>query len=253
MKLSSTDGKTCFVLMPISDPQGYDSGHFTAVYQHIICPACEQAGFRPIRADDINQTNYIALDVLRWLVEADMAVCDISARNPNVLYELGIRHAVRKPVVLLKDNRTDRVFDIQGIRDTPYDASLRIDRIAPVIDKIADALTQTFAAGENDTNSLMQLIELGRHTPSGGTIQALDQGADGFAASSAAMKREAKNQMVGIVDFWNETREVGFGFIRTDTEEFYFNPQFMAQENTPASGDIAFFVPMTSLEPGEDA
>ena len=47
--------KKCFVIMPISDTDGYDNGHFTTVYNHLIKPAVMRAGFESIRADDTAQ------------------------------------------------------------------------------------------------------------------------------------------------------------------------------------------------------
>lgn len=44
-----------------------------------------------------------------------MAICDLSSRNPNVMYELGIRQAYGKKVVLIQDDATDKIFDVAGI------------------------------------------------------------------------------------------------------------------------------------------
>jgi hypothetical protein len=119
----------CFVLMPISDAAPYPTGHFRRVYDNLIAPACAKAGFKPYLASDVQQTNYIVLDILRRLLNAPMALCDMSARNPNVFFELGIRQAFNLPVTLLKDERTERAFDIQGIRSIEYDSNLRIDLV----------------------------------------------------------------------------------------------------------------------------
>ena len=72
--------KSCFIIMPIADVPGYDSGHFNRVYNHIIKPACELAGFSPIRADDINSSNLIVVDILKKIIESDLAICDLSGR-----------------------------------------------------------------------------------------------------------------------------------------------------------------------------
>lgn len=149
--------------MPISDGDPYPAGHWRRVYDHIIKPACSLAGLTPLRADDVNQTNHIVLDVLRQLLGADMAICDLSGRNPNVFYELGIRQAFNKPVCLIKDLITPRVFDIQGLRDIEYDEGLRVDRIQPTVAMLADSLTKTLAshrAGDGQINSLVQLLGL---------------------------------------------------------------------------------------------
>lgn len=152
--------KTCFVIMPISDQDGYEKGHFTRVYQHIIKPACEKAGFTAIRADDEIKTNYIVIDIIRKIIESEIVICDLSAKNPNVLYELGIRQAFNKKAVLIKDIKTNRIFDIQGLRTIDYDESLRIDEVQKGINNIAKTLKETYETEEKDVNSLIQLLSL---------------------------------------------------------------------------------------------
>tara|TARA_R110002051_G_scaffold23603_1_gene59379 strand:- start:227 stop:1030 length:804 start_codon:yes stop_codon:yes gene_type:complete len=156
----SEEMKTCFVIMPISDQDGYEKGHFTRVYQHIIKPACEKAGFYAIRADDEIKTNYIVLDIIKKIIESEIVICDLSAKNPNVLYELGIRQAFNKKAVLIKDNKTNRIFDIQGLRTIDYDENLRIDEVQKGINNIAKTLKETYETKEEDVNSLIQLLSL---------------------------------------------------------------------------------------------
>ena len=93
-KTNKTQAKTCFIIMPISDHDKYSPGHFGRVYEYIIKPACLVAGFEPLRADDVKTTNYIALDIIKQIISCDMAICDLSSQNPNVLYEVGIRQAL---------------------------------------------------------------------------------------------------------------------------------------------------------------
>lgn len=144
--------------MPISDNPNYPKGHFTRVYEHIIKPACLLAGFEPIRADDVLNTNHIALDILKKIIDSDMALCDLSNQNPNVLYELGIRQAFNKPVTLIKDSKTNRVFDIQGFRDLEYDENLRIDIVQDIIEDLAERMKITYADRDNQINSLVKLL-----------------------------------------------------------------------------------------------
>lgn len=152
--------KFCFVIMPISDQEGYDNDHFTRVYKHLIIPACKKAGFVPIRADDEIKTNYIVIDIIRKILESDIVLCDLSAKNPNVMYELGIRQAFNKKTVLIKDNKTSRVFDIQGLRTIDYDENLRIDEVQSKIESIAQTLKQTAESKNDDINSLIQLLSI---------------------------------------------------------------------------------------------
>jgi hypothetical protein len=150
--------KTCFVIMPISDPENYSDGHFKRVYEYIIKPSCINAGFDPIRADDILNTNYIALDVIKRIINCDMAICDLSSRNPNVFYELGIRQSFNLPVTLIRDSLTERVFDIQGFRDIEYDENLRIDSVENSISIISETLINTFNTRGQEINSLISLL-----------------------------------------------------------------------------------------------
>lgn len=146
--------------MPISDVPGYESGHFGRVYEHLIKPAIIAAGFDPIRADDTNKTDYIVVGIIKRVVESEMVLCDYSARNPNVMYELGIRHAFNLPVVLIKDRQTDKVFDIQGLRYTDYDETLRIDSVQKDINRITKSINETSTADKGSYNSVVQLAGL---------------------------------------------------------------------------------------------
>lgn len=160
----ANEKKKCFVIMPISDPPDYPAGHFMRVYDHIIKPACERIGVTVNRADDVKSTNYIVIDILQRILASDIVVCDLSARNSNVMYELGIRQAFDKPVVLLKDKITDRVFDIQGLRTIDYDGSLRVDTVSTDITALSTAMEATLNANENEVNSLVRLLSVPKAT-----------------------------------------------------------------------------------------
>ena len=152
--------KTCFIIMPISDVDGYDKGHFTRVYEYIIKPACKNAGFEPIRADDTSKANVIIVDILQQVLKADMAICDISSRNANVFYELGFRQAFNKKTVLIRDNKTAMPFDISSVRTLSYNANLRIDEVNNSVLEITKALQETEAAKEDEINSLLNLLSI---------------------------------------------------------------------------------------------
>lgn len=154
--------KVCFVIMPFTDCAPYSEGHFKRVYEYIIKPACEKAGFHAVRGDDVTKTNFIAVDILKNILEADMAICDLSSKNPNVFYELGIRQAFfNLPTTLIKDGITERIFDIQGFRDVEYDENLRIDTVNLAIDAVSDSLISTYESSTSnnpDVNSIVQLL-----------------------------------------------------------------------------------------------
>lgn len=160
VKESEPKEKKCFAIMPIADHQDYDSGHFGRVYNHLIKPACEKAGFSTVRADDAKASHMIMFDILKNIVECDMAICDLSSKNPNVFYELGLRQAFNKKTILITDGRTTTPFDITGFRYVKYDPSLRIDTVMKDINEIAAMLKETDEASEDDVNSIVKLLRL---------------------------------------------------------------------------------------------
>ncbi|MDV1856031.1 hypothetical protein RZR38_09690 [Citrobacter freundii] len=152
--------KKCFAIMPIADHPDYDSGHFSRVYNHLIKPACKQAGFKAVRADDAKASHMIMFDILKNIVECDMAICDLSSKNANVFYELGLRQAFNRKTILITDGRTHTPFDITGFRYVKYDHTLRVDSVMNDIDEIAAMLMETDEAAEDDVNSIVKLLKI---------------------------------------------------------------------------------------------
>jgi hypothetical protein len=113
--VSATD--TCFVMQPFAAPLG-------DYYEKIYRPAIEKAGLRPVRADaEIFGTGKIMDQVWSGINAARVLVAELTSRNPNVFYELGLAHALRKPVVLVSSREEDVPFDLQHIRVIYYDMS----------------------------------------------------------------------------------------------------------------------------------
>jgi tetratricopeptide (TPR) repeat protein len=113
----------CFVLMPFgrkTDAAGRLT-NFDSVYQKLIAPAVEEAGLEPIRADEEKIGGTIHKPMFERLMLCHYAVADITGANPNVFYELGIRHALRPAsTVVLFVEGTVIPFDIALVRGIPY-------------------------------------------------------------------------------------------------------------------------------------
>jgi hypothetical protein len=152
----------CFVIMPISDPEGYEPRHFGQVFDDLFTPACDMAGYRAVRADQVRQTNLIHLDVLQKIVESPMALCDLSNRNPNVMFELGLRQAFDKPVVLVQEYGTPPIFDITPLRYTEYHKEMLYRQVVEDQKKITAAILATKEAIKNSksVNSIVKLLSL---------------------------------------------------------------------------------------------
>lgn len=152
----------CFIIMPIAEPEGYDNGHFKKVYEDLFKVACAKSGFKAIRADEVQQTNLIHLDILQKLIDSPMAICDLSNRNPNVLFELGLRQAFDKPTVLVQECGTPKIFDISPLRYTEYRKELKYREVLEDQESIAEALNATKKATDKGEgiNSIINLLSL---------------------------------------------------------------------------------------------
>jgi 8-oxo-dGTP pyrophosphatase MutT (NUDIX family) len=106
--------KTAFVIMPFKKP--YD-GYFSQIYKL----ALSDAGFDATRGDDLFAPRPIMDDIRAKIVAADILLCEMSGRNPNVFYELGLAHAIGKPAILLSSAKKDIPFDLQHVRTIVYD------------------------------------------------------------------------------------------------------------------------------------
>lgn len=151
----NADEKRCFVMMPFSDQGDYPKGHFQKVYEQIFVPAITKAGYKPYRVDENTISDSIIDKIFEGVQNCEMALCDLSNRNPNVLYELGLRHAYNKPVVLVKDERTANIFDVSVISTVPYESNRLYENVLEAQEKISESLKST---GKGNDLSLVQFV-----------------------------------------------------------------------------------------------
>lgn len=104
---------SAFVLMPFQS-------EFDSIYEGLIKPSLEEAGFNVKRADDIDNSREILIDIVVSILDADLVVADLTGANPNVYYELGIAHAVGAKVIILTQEIGSLPFDLHGYRAIPY-------------------------------------------------------------------------------------------------------------------------------------
>lgn len=153
----------CFVLMPFgrkTDAAGRETD-FDRIYAEIIKPAIEVSDMEPIRADEERVGGTIHKPMYERLILCQYAIADVTGANPNVYYELGIRHAVRpRSTVILFGEGTRLPFDIALLRGMPY----RTDATGAPVDPVADsqAVARRLAearALEADDSPLFQLVD----------------------------------------------------------------------------------------------
>ena len=111
----------CFVIAPIGDEGTETRRRSDQVLKHIVAPAAKDCGYDTIRADKISEPGIITSQVIQHLVEDELVIADLTGRNPNVFYELAIRHVVRKPVVQVIQVGESIPFDVAATRTIQVD------------------------------------------------------------------------------------------------------------------------------------
>lgn len=109
----NTNKETCFIIMPFG-------GWFDTYYRDIYCAAIGECNLQAKRADDLFRASSIIQDIWRFTKEAKVILADLTNKNPNVFYELGLAHALAKPAVLITQNIEDVPFDLRGLRIIEY-------------------------------------------------------------------------------------------------------------------------------------
>lgn len=107
------EADTCFTIMPFG-------GWLDTYYETIYVPAIEAAGLVPCRADDLYRPSTIVHDIWNYTQTAKLVLADLSGKNPNVFYELGLAHALAKPAILVTESIDDVPFDLRALRVLEY-------------------------------------------------------------------------------------------------------------------------------------
>jgi hypothetical protein len=105
---------SCFVMMPFG--QWYD-----IYYKSVFVPAIQEAGMEPVRADELFSTGSVIEQIWEQINKAKILLADLTGKNANVFYELGLAHAARKPVVFTAASLEDVPFDLRHLRVVIYD------------------------------------------------------------------------------------------------------------------------------------
>lgn len=105
---------TCFILMPFGE--WYDR-----YYREVYVAATKEANFEPIRADGLFSTGTVIEQIWEQITKSKVLLAELTGKNANVFYELGLAHAICKPVVLITGNLDDVPFDLRHLRVIVYD------------------------------------------------------------------------------------------------------------------------------------
>ncbi|WP_347456228.1 hypothetical protein ABEF89_04145 [Acinetobacter thermotolerans] len=141
---------TCGIIMPIATMSAeYTADHWSDV-RHILHKAIEKAGFIPRIVSDSEESTVIHGSIINNIYNDAIIVCDVSNKNANVMFELGMRLAFNKPVVIVKDDKTDYSFDTGNIQHEPYRKDLRHSTVEKFIEDLSKKIIKTYGASQRE-------------------------------------------------------------------------------------------------------
>ncbi|WP_155616951.1 hypothetical protein [Xanthomonas translucens] len=108
--------KTCFVVCPIGEAGSETRRRSDQMLKYVHEPALEKFGYEIVRADRILKSGLITSQIINLILEADLVIADLTENNPNVYYELALRHATAKPFIQVAIAGQKIPFDIAGLR-----------------------------------------------------------------------------------------------------------------------------------------
>lgn len=133
---------TCLVICPFGPEGSQERERSDDVFNFLIKPVAESKGYETKRLIDEAEPGFISEEMMRRLYRADIVIADITGSNPNVLYELALRHSIAKPFIHMCEN-TDKIpFDIamahvipinkaslEGVEKAKQDLGIQIEKI----------------------------------------------------------------------------------------------------------------------------
>jgi hypothetical protein len=222
---STSPPPRCGIVMPISTIDSCSDAHWLEV-KEILNSAAEDAGFEPLLVSEADDIGIIQKRIIENLYENPIVVCDVSAKNPNVMFELGLRLAFDKPTIVVKDDKTDYSFDTGPIEHLDYPRDLRFQRIVDFKKKLAHKIRATHEKANTDKSYTTFLKNFGEFT-----VAKID-------------KKEIPSQEFIIEELQNLSRTVR-------RLEFQSRPLKSTQQPTVSTGNTTRYLTLTNPRHGD--
>ena len=155
---SSVDfSKLCFYITPIGDENTPERKHADFLMEYIIKPAVKEFGLVVVRADQMGKPGMIGKQVIEHILKARLVVVDLSFHNPNVFYELCLRHTTRLPTVQVRRVEDKIPFDLNQYRTIPIetrDAYTLVPKLQTYTAEVANQVRRALEDSESGDNPI---------------------------------------------------------------------------------------------------
>ena len=122
------------------------------MFREILEAAITDVGFEPRLVSDADEVGIIQKRIIQNVYNDPVVVCDVSGKNPNVMFELGMRLAFDRPTIIVKDDKTSYTFDTAPIEHLEYPRDLRFGKIVEFQDYLSNKIEATHKRAQSDKN-----------------------------------------------------------------------------------------------------
>lgn len=161
-KEEKTKKPTCGIIMPISEIDNCPAEHWIDVLG-ILKDVCNTNEFIPNLVSDADDIGVIHNRIIENIYSSDVIICDVSCKNANVMFELGMRLAFDKPTIIIKDDMTGYSFDTSLIEHLEYPRDLRFTSILKFKENLGKKLIATHKKATEDPNYSTFLKNFGKY------------------------------------------------------------------------------------------
>ena len=116
LKNNNEGEKVAFVISPIGEPNSPTRKRADQILNHVIEPVVSELGYKSVRADKISKPGVITSQIISHLLDDPLVIADLTGQNPNVFYELAVRHTVKKPIIQMIQEGERIPFDVSTTR-----------------------------------------------------------------------------------------------------------------------------------------
>jgi len=125
----------CFIICPIGNENSESRKRSDKLLKHVFKPVLDRNDYKALRADQIPKVGLITTQIINLIIESPLVIADLTDSNPNVFYELAIRHAIKKPYIQVIEKGQKIPFDLSGIRTIEIDIT-DLDNVENAIKEI---------------------------------------------------------------------------------------------------------------------
>jgi len=154
--------RECFIICPIGEEGTDIRRRSDQMFHHLFEPVIKDCGYKAIRADKISKPGIITSQIIQKIIDAPLVIADLTGHNPNVLYEVALRHVIKRPLVQLIQKGETLPFDIAATRViyVDYPDLNGIEKAKKELDKQIKSLEKDTENFDNPISIAIDLKEL---------------------------------------------------------------------------------------------